>query len=153
MTPKRALLGELFDDEAFKRVIVFTRTKRGADRVARSLEQVGIDANSIHGDKSQGQRERALAEATTADQALAAGKSLGPLHGVPCSIKDSHELQGVRSTGGTLGRKDHLPSRDATYVARVRQAGAIVPASISGKAQSKRVNSGEIRALGASIDA
>jgi ATP-dependent RNA helicase RhlE len=59
---KRALLAELFDDPSFKRVIVFTRTKRGADRVAKSLEQVGIEAASIHGDKSQGQRERALAE-------------------------------------------------------------------------------------------
>jgi ATP-dependent RNA helicase RhlE len=59
---KRALLSELFDDPGFKRVIVFTRTKRGADRVARGLEQVGVDAAAIHGDKSQGQRERALAD-------------------------------------------------------------------------------------------
>jgi ATP-dependent RNA helicase RhlE len=59
---KRALLAELFDDAGFKRVIVFTRTKRGADRVAKSLEQVGVEAASIHGDKSQGQRERALAD-------------------------------------------------------------------------------------------
>ena len=58
---KRALLAELFDDKAFTRVIVFTRTKRGADRVAKGLEQVGVEAASIHGDKSQGQRERALA--------------------------------------------------------------------------------------------
>jgi ATP-dependent RNA helicase RhlE len=58
---KRALLCELFDDAAFTRVLVFTRTKRGADRVAKSLEQVGVEAASIHGDKSQGQRERALA--------------------------------------------------------------------------------------------
>jgi ATP-dependent RNA helicase RhlE len=59
---KRALLSELFDDPSFKRVIVFTRTKRGADRVARGLEQVGVEAAAIHGDKSQGQRERALAQ-------------------------------------------------------------------------------------------
>ena len=59
---KRALLAELFDDAGFKRVIVFTRTKRGADRVAKGLEQAGVDAAAIHGDKSQGQRERALAE-------------------------------------------------------------------------------------------
>ena len=58
---KRALLAELFDDASFQRVIVFTRTKRGADRVARGLEQVGVEAAAIHGDKSQGQRERALA--------------------------------------------------------------------------------------------
>jgi ATP-dependent RNA helicase RhlE len=58
---KRALLAELFDEPGFSRVLVFTRTKRGADRVARGLEQVGVEAASIHGDKSQGQRERALA--------------------------------------------------------------------------------------------
>ena len=59
---KRALLAELFDDAAFKRVLVFTRTKRGADRVAKGLTAIGIEAASIHGDKSQGQRERALAQ-------------------------------------------------------------------------------------------
>jgi ATP-dependent RNA helicase RhlE len=64
---KRALLAELFDDGGFKRVIVFTRTKRGADRVARGLEQAGVEAVSIHGDKSQGQRERALAQFKAGD--------------------------------------------------------------------------------------
>jgi ATP-dependent RNA helicase RhlE len=58
---KRALLAELFAEKALNRVIVFTRTKRGADRVARYLDACGINAASIHGDKSQGQRERALA--------------------------------------------------------------------------------------------
>ncbi|MFM1958852.1 MAG: hypothetical protein RL588_369 [Pseudomonadota bacterium] len=58
---KRALLAELFENKDFRRVIVFTRTKRGADRVARALEQSGVEAAAIHGDKSQGQRERALA--------------------------------------------------------------------------------------------
>ncbi|MDP1643833.1 MAG: helicase-related protein, partial [Phenylobacterium sp.] len=61
-TRKRALLAELFAEKDFKRVIVFTRTKRGADRVAKSLEQGGVEASAIHGDKSQGQRERALAD-------------------------------------------------------------------------------------------
>jgi len=58
---KRALLAELFDDKAMSRTLVFTRTKRGADRVAQYLEKVGITAAAIHGDKSQNQRERALA--------------------------------------------------------------------------------------------
>ena len=58
---KRVLLAELFADAGLKRTLVFTRTKRGADRVAKHLGQSGIEAASIHGDKSQGQRERALA--------------------------------------------------------------------------------------------
>ena len=58
---KRDMLVELFDDAEMSRVIVFTRTKRGADRVAKTLDEAGIDASAIHGNKSQGQRERALA--------------------------------------------------------------------------------------------
>ena len=59
---KRALLAELFEDATYTRTLVFTRTKRGADRVAQYLEKAGVKAASIHGDKSQGQRERALAQ-------------------------------------------------------------------------------------------
>ncbi len=58
---KREMLAELFADAKMSRTIVFTRTKRGADRVAKHLEACGVTAASIHGDKSQGQRERALA--------------------------------------------------------------------------------------------
>lgn len=70
--------------------------------------------------------ERALAEARVADEMLARGKTHGPLHGVPCTIKDSLETAGVRSTGGTTGRSEFIPSHDASVVARVRAAGAIV---------------------------
>jgi ATP-dependent RNA helicase RhlE len=55
-------LTELFAREDFTRVLVFTRTKRGADKVARILEGGGVSASAIHGNKSQAQRERALAE-------------------------------------------------------------------------------------------
>ena len=58
---KRALLCDMFADPKLTRTLVFTRTKRGADRVAKFLEQAGVTAAAIHGDKSQGQRERALA--------------------------------------------------------------------------------------------
>ena len=71
-------------------------------------------------------RERALAEAAEADAMLAAGKTKGPLHGVPFTAKDSFDTEGVVSTGGTLGRKEFVPGKDATLVARVRAAGAIL---------------------------
>ncbi len=58
---KRQLLAELFEDAKMARALIFTRTKRGADRVAKYLDAAGVKADSIHGDKSQGQRERALA--------------------------------------------------------------------------------------------
>ena len=58
---KRDALAILLVDPAFERVLVFTRTKHGADRVVRHLSAAGIEAIAIHGNKSQPQRERALA--------------------------------------------------------------------------------------------
>ena len=57
---KRALLIEVLRDPAMKRVLVFTRTKRGADRVCRQLAQAGIVADTLHGNKAQNARVRAL---------------------------------------------------------------------------------------------
>jgi ATP-dependent RNA helicase RhlE len=58
---KANLLADLLRNEPIDRAIVFTRTKHGADRVVRQLSQQGLAAEAIHGNKSQGQRERALA--------------------------------------------------------------------------------------------
>ncbi|NHE57019.1 amidase [Cyclobacterium plantarum] len=71
-------------------------------------------------------RERALLEAKAADEAVMAGKTLGLLHGVPMTIKDSFDTAGIISTAGTLGRKDYMPGKDATVVARLREEGAIL---------------------------
>jgi superfamily II DNA/RNA helicase len=58
---KAATLIEVLRREPIDRVLIFTRTKHGADKVARSLVRAGIGADAIHGNKSQNQRERALA--------------------------------------------------------------------------------------------
>ena len=57
---KRALLSNLLGCSSLKRVLVFTRTKRGADRVAQHLGREGFKAEAIHGDKTQSARQRAL---------------------------------------------------------------------------------------------
>ena len=59
---KRELLSHLIEEHQWGQVLVFTRTKHGADRLARHLSQDGMQAMAIHGDKSQGARTRALAE-------------------------------------------------------------------------------------------
>jgi len=69
---------------------------------------------------------RARLEALAADQALARGELRGPLHGVPMTIKDSLDTAGIISTGGTTGRATLVPGQDATVVARLRAAGAIL---------------------------
>lgn len=70
--------------------------------------------------------ERAWAEAAAIDDARAAGKSLGPLAGVPITVKDALATGGIRSTGGATELKDFVPDEDATVVAKVRDAGAVV---------------------------
>ncbi|WP_274425891.1 DEAD/DEAH box helicase [Chelativorans sp. YIM 93263] len=57
---KRQVLSSLLTDEAMRSVIVFARTKHGADRVTRDLERDGFDAAAIHGNKSQNARQKAL---------------------------------------------------------------------------------------------
>ncbi len=59
---KSALLVDLLKDQAIERVLVFTRTKHGADRVTQHIQRGGIDAQAIHGNKSQNARQRALSD-------------------------------------------------------------------------------------------
>ncbi len=62
---KRALLTHLLEEELEGSVLVFTRTKRGADRVAKDLQKAGVRVAAIHGDKSQMARQRALQDFKT----------------------------------------------------------------------------------------
>lgn len=57
---KTALLTELLSNEGMDSILIFTRTKHGADRVVRDLRHAGIDATALHGDKSQRERTKAL---------------------------------------------------------------------------------------------
>ena len=70
--------------------------------------------------------ERASRCADEADGALARGDAVGPLHGVPITIKDCFETAGLRTTSGFPALKDYVPDRDASAVARLRAAGAII---------------------------
>jgi ATP-dependent RNA helicase RhlE len=60
MQQKRQLLSKLLKDQALNKVIVFTRTKHGANKVQAHLEKTGVKAEAIHGNKSQNARQRAL---------------------------------------------------------------------------------------------
>jgi amidase len=70
--------------------------------------------------------DRARAAADAADAAIARGDEVGPLHGLPITIKDAIETEGIRSTGGAVELTDHVPAQDAPAVARLKDAGAIV---------------------------
>jgi len=70
--------------------------------------------------------DRARAAAAAADEAAARGEWLGPLHGLPVTIKDAIEVGGMRSTGGAVELADHIPAADAPAVAHLEAAGAVV---------------------------
>jgi amidase len=70
--------------------------------------------------------DRARDAARAADQALVAGATVGPLHGLPMTIKDAIATGGIRSTGGAIELADHVPAEDAPAVARLKASGAIV---------------------------
>jgi amidase len=70
--------------------------------------------------------DQLMAQAAAADEALAKGKWLGPLHGLPVAVKDLHETRGIRTTFGSPLHKDYVPDFDCRVVQREKEAGAIV---------------------------
>lgn len=68
----------------------------------------------------------AMEKAKEAEAAVARGDILGPLHGVPMTIKDTIETGGLRTTSGSAMRADFIPHHDAPAVARLRAAGAVI---------------------------
>jgi len=69
--------------------------------------------------------DEAMAAAAAADQAIAAGHSLGRLHGVPFTVKENLDVQGSPTTAGVAALRDNVAAADAAVVARMRSAGAI----------------------------
>ncbi|MCX6649000.1 MAG: amidase family protein [Candidatus Bathyarchaeota archaeon] len=70
--------------------------------------------------------KEALAAAKRADEAMKRGENLGPLHGVPVTVKDCFEMKGVRTTAGSKSLADYIPQRDSAPVERLRAAGAVI---------------------------
>ncbi len=70
--------------------------------------------------------EQAVESARQAEQEIAAGKHRGPLHGVPMAVKDQFNTAGVLTTGGSSILKDNVPSEDATVIAKLKEAGAVM---------------------------
>jgi len=70
--------------------------------------------------------EGALKAARTAERQIARGKYLGPLHGIPISLKDLYQTKGLRTTAGSKILHDWVPDADATAVSNLRAAGAII---------------------------
>ena len=70
--------------------------------------------------------ERARADARQADAEIAAGRRRGPLHGVPVAVKDQFNTAGIVTTNGSTILAENIPDDDATVMARLRDAGAVL---------------------------
>ena len=102
---KVSAIAKLVRNHPGKRIIVFTRTKRGADKVSRKLNSEGLGSDAIHGNKSQGQRERALA-------AFKAGTA-------PVLIATDIAARGIDVPGIELVVNYDLPNVPESYVHRI----------------------------------
>jgi len=114
---KRGLLASLLRAEGVGRTLVFARTKHGADRVVKQLAQDGLTANAIHGNKSQGQRERALLEFRTGE--------------APILVATDIAARGIDVDGVTHVVQYDLPDVPESYVHRI---GRTARAGASGEA-------------------
>ena len=127
---KRHLLAHLIDDGGWHQVLVFTRTKHGANRLTQQLESSGIRATAIHGNKSQGARVRALADfkarkvtALVATEVAARGLDIKELphvvnYELPNVPEDYVHRIGRTARAGGAGRAVSLVSPDETPLLR-----------------------------------
>jgi len=116
---KRALLHEVLRDPKMSRVLVFTRTKHGANRVAEQLDRSGVRAAAIHGNKSQNARERALSAFKTGQ--------------IRVLVATDIAARGVDIDGVTHVINFELPNEPESYVHRI---GRTARAGASGVALS-----------------
>jgi amidase len=97
-------------------------SREAVEACLAAIESVNGELNAV----VQAVPGRARAEAIAADERLAAGDDVGPLHGVPITIKDCFATEGIVTTVGTTGLASFVPAEDDVTVARLRRAGAIV---------------------------
>ncbi len=102
---KRDLLAHVMKDTAIERVLIFTRTKHGANRVARYLDQLGISSGAIHGNKSQNARQKALNEFRSGD--------------IRALVATDVAARGIDVDGVTHVINFELPNEPESYVHRI----------------------------------
>ncbi|MEM7681337.1 MAG: DEAD/DEAH box helicase [Planctomycetota bacterium] len=109
-TPQKpALLSHLLEDERIARTVVFTKTKHGAEKLARNLSRSGVNAGAIHGNKSQAQRQRAL-------DAFRAGRSR-------VLVATDVAARGLDVDGITHVFNYNLPNEAEAYIHRIGRTG------------------------------
>jgi aspartyl-tRNA(Asn)/glutamyl-tRNA(Gln) amidotransferase subunit A len=117
-SPNALSIGEAAEQLRTRQLSPVELVRAVLDRVDAVEDRVRAYVTVLH--------EPALAEARAAEQAILAGAYRGPLHGIPIAVKDLYDTAGVRTTSSSRVRADHVPSRDAAAVERLRAAGAVI---------------------------
>lgn len=130
--------GELWQWTASEMVKAIKARKISSREIVQSsldrIEEVNPKLNAL----VEVYAEEALLTADLADHAVASGEELGPLHGVPMSIKVNSDVKGKATTNGVVAFKDNIATEDAPHVANLRKAGAIFVGSNNTPAFSYR---------------
>src|SRR5438445_8462743 len=118
-------------DICFMRAVDMARLIREKKLSAREvmqahLKQIGRVNAKVNAIVTLVAEEQLMAQAAAADESLAKGKLLGPLHGMPVGVKDLHETAGIRTTFGSPLHRDNVPDFDCRVVQREKAAGGIV---------------------------
>ncbi len=123
------------EDLAFMTVRQLSHLIQTRQVTSAELTELYLDRLRKYGDKLQCvvtlMPEQAMERAKRADEEIAAGKSRGPLHGIPCGIKDLFAMRGAPTTWGAAPYKDQVFEYDCTVVERLRAAGAIILAKLT----------------------
>jgi amidase len=119
------------DDLCFLRAVDMAEMIRQKKVSAREvmeahLKQIGRVNPKVNAMVTLVPEDQLMAQALAADEALARGNWLGPLHGLPVGVKDLHETKGIRTTFGSPLFRDNVPDFDCLLVQREKEAGAIV---------------------------
>lgn len=114
---KRDLLAHVLKDEDISRVLIFTRTKHGANRVARHLEGIGVSSSAIHGNKSQNARQKALNSFRAGD--------------IRALVATDVAARGIDVDGVTHVINFEIPNEPESYVHRIGRTARAGAAGIS----------------------
>ncbi|HZW93691.1 MAG TPA: amidase [Candidatus Eremiobacteraceae bacterium] len=109
-------------------LVALLRTKKisSVEVMKAHLAQIARVNSKVNAIVTLVDEDQLLAEAQAADNGLATGNWLGPLHGLPIGVKDLHATKGIRTTYGSPLHKDEIPKGDCLLVEREKKAGGIV---------------------------
>src|SRR5882672_5603819 len=130
-SPAPAKTSESSADICFMRAVDMAKLIREKKLSAREvmqahLKQIGRVNPKVNAIVTLVAEEQLMAQAAAADESLAKGKLLGPLHGLPVGVKDLHETAGIRTTFGSPLHREFVPDFDCRVVQREKAAGGIV---------------------------